>query len=228
MDKIILEAKEREIGSLSLDKLRRNDRVPGVVYGNGKKNQFIDVDSAELEKVYSKVGSNKIVSLKVGDGRAKNVIVYDVQTEPLKGKIIHIDLYNVKMDEVLRAEVPLRFVGESTAVYKDEGTLFKNLESVEVECLPSDLPENFVIDISSLDDFEKTITVADIEIPEGVKLLIENPNTLVVRVEAPRSEEELSELETPIEENLPEGVEEEEPIVLADDHEEDKDRLSMK
>jgi large subunit ribosomal protein L25 len=229
LDKIVLEAHDRElVGSGDSKKLRLSGRIPGVVYGHGKKVQHIDVDAIEMEKVYSKAGRNKMVALKIGEGRAKNVVIYAVQTEPIKGKIRHFDLYVVKMDEELRAEVPIHFTGESTAVYKDEGSLFKNLETLEVECLPANMPDGFTVDISVLDDFDKVITVADIVVPEGVKLTIEDLGTIVARVDAPRGEEELSELDEKVVEVLPEGVQEEAPEVIADIHEEDKDRLTMK
>jgi large subunit ribosomal protein L25 len=229
LDKIVLEAHDRElVGSGGSKKLRLSGRIPGVVYGHGNKVQHVDVDAIEMEKVYSKAGRNKMVALKVDEGRAKNVVIYAVQCEPVKGKIRHFDLYVVKMDEELRADVPIRFIGESTAVYKDEGTLFKNLESLEVECLPANLPDGFTVDISVLDDFDQVITVADIVVPEDVKLTIEDLDTIVARVDAPRGEDELSELDEKVVEELPEGVQEEEPIVVTDNYEEDKDRLTMK
>ena len=228
MDKYVLEARDRDLTGESLKKLRLSGRVPGVVYGHGKKVEHIDVDATELEKVYRGAGGNKIIALKVGDHRAKNVVIYATHNDPVRGKIIHFDLYLVKMDEELRAEVPIHFIGESTAVYKDEGSLLKNLESLEVECLPANLPESFVVDVSVLDDFDKSITVADIAVPEGVKLLIDNLDTVIARVERPRSDEDLAELDETISEELPEGVREEEPIVLPDVHEEDADRLTMK
>ncbi len=228
MDKIVLEAKEREITRKNLKDLRLSGRVPGVVYGHGKKIQHIDADQIELRKVYAKAGKNKIIALKVDEGRAKNVLVYGVQIDPIKGELKHFDLYILKMDEPIRTEVPLHFTGESLAVYQQEGSLLKNMESVEVEALPANLPESFVVDISVLDDFDKSITLADLEIPEGVKLISEDLSAVIAKVEAPRSDEELEELESEVTEELPEGVAEEAPEVIADNHEEDRDRLTMK
>jgi large subunit ribosomal protein L25 len=132
------------------------------------------------------------------------------------------------MDEELKAEVPLHFTGESNAVFQGEGTLVKNLEMVEVECLPGNLPESLEVDISVLDDFEKTITLADLKVPEGVKLVEEDLETLVAKVEPPRSDEEMAELDEVVEGGVPESAQEEDPVVVAEENEGDKDRRDKK
>jgi large subunit ribosomal protein L25 len=140
MEKLELKAGKRTVGGRKAEALRSDGLVPAVVYGRGVRSEPLEVESRLLEKVYAQASGNKIVALKVGDGRARNVLIYDVQRGAVKGELRHADFYVVRMDEVLKAEVPLRFVGESTAVYQDEGTLMKNVEAVEVECLPADLP----------------------------------------------------------------------------------------
>lgn len=228
MEKIQLEVKKRSVHGKGNRALRELGRVPGVVYGRGVKSESIEADQRELERVYHRAGGNKIVALKVGDGRAKNVLIQDVQLTPARGEIMHVDFHVVRMDEELKAEVPLHFVGESTAVYQQEGTLVKNLDTVEVECLPGDLPESLEVDISVLDDFEKSITLADLHLPNGVKLTEEDLATLVAKVEPPRSEAEMAELDEAAEEELPEGVQEEEPTVVSEENEGDKDRREKK
>jgi len=219
MEAIELTAEKRTVRGRKARVLRSGGKVPAVVYGRGVKSELLEVESRELEKVYAKTGGNKIVALKIGSGRARNVLIYDVQHGALRGELTHADFYVVRMDEVLRAEVPLHFAGESTAVYRDEGTLLKNMEAVEVECLPGDLPESIEVDISVLDDFEKTITLADLALPEGVKLVHEDLGALVARVEPPRSDEEMAELDQAVNEQaeLPEGVKEEAPAVVSED-----------
>lgn len=204
---IVLNAKDREQTGKAVKSLRRQGQVPAVVYGRGKDPVSLQLDAKELEKVYAKVGTSKIIGLKVGEGKSQNVLIQDVQQDVRNGAIIHTDFYAVRMDEKLRTEVPLHFTGESTAVYQLEGTLIKNLETVEVEALPSDLPESIEVDISGLDDFEKSIHVRDLPVPSGVELL-EEADELVAKVEPPRSEEEMAELDSEITEELPEGAEE--------------------
>jgi large subunit ribosomal protein L25 len=229
MEKLSLSATVRTAQGKSNKLLRSHGLVPAVSYGHGSKPESLTLESKLLEKVYSQAGGNKIISLKIGEGRAKNVLIHDVQQDVITGLIRHADLYVVRMDELIRTEIPLHFIGESTAVYQDEGTLVKNLEVIEIECLPGNLPDAFEVDISVLDDFEKSITVADLAIPEGVKILVEEPSEiLVAKVEPPRSDEEMAELEEAVSEDLPEGVQEEQPIVVKEENEGDMDRRDKK
>jgi large subunit ribosomal protein L25 len=227
MEKTVLVARSR-LAKDGLVKLRSDGRMPAVVYGHGKKSEAIDVDVIEAEKVHRQAGNNKIIGLKIDDQRMRNVLFYDAQRESIKGHMLHADFYLVKMNEELRAEVPFHFFGESTAVYRDKGILLTNMEVVEVECLPANLPDSFAVDISALDEFDKAITLRDLQLPEGVRLVGDDLDTVIVKVEAPRSDEEIADLEVPIASELPEGVQEEAPEVIADVHEEDADRLTMK
>src|ERR1700738_5284596 len=132
MDKITLTATKRiELGK-KVKKLRASGIVPAVVYGHGDKPEAISLDSKMLEKVYANAGTNKIVELKVTDGKDHNILFYDVQHNSRTGAIIHADLYRVRMDEKITTEVPIHFAGESTAVYQLEGTLLKNLETIAI------------------------------------------------------------------------------------------------
>src|SRR6185369_1285530 len=99
---------------------------------------------------------------------------------------------------------------------------------VEVECLPGDLPESLEVNISVLDDFEKTITLADLTVPEGVKLVEEDLEVIIAKVEPPRTDAELEELDEVVEGGVPEGAQEENPIVVAEENEGDKDRRDKK
>lgn len=212
MEKILLQANSRTETGKQNGRLRRAGFIPAVVYGRGKVSASIKLPVKDFERVYADAGGNKIVGLKVDEGNAANVLIHDVQTDPLTGHLTHADLYLVRMDEKIKTEVPLHFVGESTAVYQQEGTLFKNLEELEIEALPANLPESIEVDISILDDFDKTIHVSDLKIPADITLLTD-PEELVAKVEPPRSDEELEALEEEIVEELPEGAEEEEPTV---------------
>ncbi|MDB5179026.1 MAG: rplY [Patescibacteria group bacterium] len=231
MEKIELAAAKRTVLGKKAKRLRAEGKVPAVVYGKGLKSEPVELESKVIEKVFHLAGGNKIVNLQIGEGRARNVLISDVQRDSLKGGLTHVDLFVVRMDEELKAEVPLHFVGESIAVFQEEGTLLKNVEAVEVECLPGDLPEFLEVDITVLDDFEKTITLGDLKIPAGVKLVTnEELDTLVARVEPPRSDAEMEELDEAVDEanELPEGVKEEKPVVVSEENEGTKDRRDKK
>lgn len=208
MEKIILAAEKRQVKGKATRKLRVSGRIPAVIYGHGKESEAIELDEREFGKVFDKAGYNGILLVKIGEERAVNALIHEVQFSPLKREPIHADLYRVKMDELIRTTVPLHFTGESTAVFQDGGSLMTNLEEVEVEALPANLPSNIEVDISVLDDFDKSISVADLKIPADVKLITEELE-LIARVEPPRSDEELEALDEEVGEAVPEGANEE-------------------
>ncbi len=205
MDKINLEVTSRtEVGKQN-QALRKSGSVPAIAYGRGVDPLKLKVDAKSVEKAYHKAGTSRIINLKIDDQPAKNALFAEVQLNPRTDALSHIDFYLVRMDEKIRTEVPLHFVGESSLIYQDNGTLLKNLEVLEIEALPGDLPENFEVDISVLDEFEKPIHVSDLTIPQGVEVLVD-PEELVAKIEAPRSEEEIeADLAEPIEEIMPES-----------------------
>ena len=208
MDKITLKLESRDERGKANKALRQAGLTPVVVYGHGDEALSLKASSKELAKVYGAAGGSKIIGIKIDDARSKNALIHDVTHDPLTGVITHADLLTVRMDEKIKTEVPLRIIGESTAVYQDEGTLVTPLDAIEVEALPGDLPEAIEVDISILDDFEKTIQVQNLVVPAGVEVLAE-PEELVARVDRPRTDEELEELEGEVVEEKPEGVEEE-------------------
>lgn len=211
MEVVELVASKRSVVGKAVKALRQNGLVPAVVYGHEAKSEPLEISARDMERVYAQAGGNKIVALKVGSGKARNVLIHEVQTGGLRGELTHVDFYVVRMDEALSADVPLRFVGESDAVFKEDGVLVKLMESVEIECLPADLPESIEVDISVLDSFDKTITLAQLELPKGVKLAQDDLAQLVAKVEPPRTEAEMAELEASVGEALPEGAAEDQP-----------------
>ena len=207
MDKIVISAKTRDSFGKKVAELRKTGQIPAVVYGNNKDNASVEIDAKDFNKVFSQVGQSTIVELKIGDEASENVLVHDISLNPITNEINHVDFYRVNMNKTIRTEVPLHFVGESPAVFQQEGSLFKNIEEVEVETLPANLPPHIEIDISGLDDFSKSIHVSDIKVPEGVELL-EDAEQLICKVDPPRSEEEMAALDEEIGEAIPEGANE--------------------
>lgn len=227
MADITLTAEPRELVGKGVRKLREEGKVPAVAYGHGQKTVTLSLNSRELERVYAQIGSSKLVGLKVGEGRPKNALIHEVHLSGTTGAILHADFYLVRMDEELTTEVPLHFTGETPLVFQQDGSLLRNIELVEVECLPANLPETIEVDISALDEFDKAITLADLKLPKGVKLTADDLDQVVVKVEPPRSDEELAELDAPIDEaaELPEGVKEEDPAaIVAEENEGKADR----
>ncbi len=205
MEKIKLKAKKRDILGKQVAVLKRQGLIPVVLYGKGKDNISLTVERKDFERAYKLSGGSTLVLLEIEGDKAKNVLVKDVQRDPVQDKVIHADFYQVKMSEKITATVPLNFIGDAKAVIDLSGSLITNKSELEVECLPADLPHELEVDISVLEDFDSVIHVEDIKVPEGVEVK-DDIEEAVAFVEPPRSEEELAELEEPVEEGeMPEA-----------------------
>ena len=135
-------------------------------------------------------------------GKAEHpVLIREVQLHPLRDTVQHIDFLQVRMDEKIKAKVPLVFIGQSIAVKDLSGVLVRNHDELELEAFPQDLPHNVSVDIASLTDFEKVIHVKDIALPKGVTVLTE-ADEVVALVQPPRSEEELKSLSEEVKEDV--------------------------
>lgn len=206
-----LKAKVRKVKERPRD-LRSGGVVPAVLYGHKIRNVFLGIDSREFDTVFEKAGESTLVDLKIsGEKKPRQVLIKEVQRDPLSGHYLHIDFYQVKMTEEITAGVVLKFTDRAPAVENLDGVLVKNMNEIEVSCLPRDLPKEIQVSISSLKALDDLIYVRDLDIPKKVKVL-ENPDEVVVSVSPPRTEEELAELEEAVEEKLEEveGVKEEE------------------
>lgn len=184
----------------SANRVRRRGQIPGVIYGRNVASEPVAVDSREFARVFAQAGSTTLVALDV-EGTARNILIREVQYHPINDNFLHIDFYQVRMDEALHAQVPLKFVGESAAV-KDLGGIFvRNIDTVEVRALPKDLPHDLEVDVSILAKFNDTIHIADLKLPSGVAII--NAGTDVIAlVQPPRSEEELKSLEEEVKEDV--------------------------
>ncbi|MFC1700924.1 50S ribosomal protein L25 [Patescibacteria group bacterium] len=188
--------------------LRKKGLVPAILYGHKIKNIPLVVDALKLEKAYKQAGGNTLVKLKISkdnksDVEERIVLIHDISKDPVKSNFIHVDFYQVKMNEAISAEVPFVFVGESLAVERDGGLLIKTMQHIEIEALPQDLIHEIKVDISSLNTFDDKIHIKDLKIPSGVKIKAEDED-VVVLVSSPRTQEELEELEEKPEEKIDE------------------------
>jgi len=192
MTNLTLRVKKRLVFGKQNKALRKKGFIPAVVYGKKTPACSLQVDFQDFKDVYKKAGDTDIIDLIIEDGKKeqkKSVLIYNVSNHFLDGLPIHIDFYEVEMDKLITAHVPVVFVGESPAV-KLGGVLVKPTQEIEVEALPMDLPHEIVVDISTLTDFDQTLCVKDINFSPKVKVLIDE-NTPVATVNAPITEEEL-------------------------------------
>jgi len=182
------------------NKIRKEGKVPGVVYGKHFEPIAIAIDKLELDRLYRHAGTSHLIDMTAGEKKFK-ALLHNFQLHPVTGQMIHVDFIKVNMKEKIHAEVPLKFVGESHAVIQLEGSLISPIDSIEIECLPADLPAEIEVDLSVLDDFEKNIKISDLTIPAGVEVLSE-PEEIIAFVQEPRSEAELEALSEEVVEDL--------------------------
>jgi large subunit ribosomal protein L25 len=204
-----LVAKERLTIGKEVKALRRNGETPVVIYGGDRNPLALSVGSHDFELLYRKAGGNTIIAIDIeradGTKEKKNVLIHRTDIHPVTSKILHADLLQIRMDEKITTVIPLKFVGDSLAVIEQSGSMLTPLTEVEVECLPANLPHEIEVDITSLATFEDVIHVSDLQVGEGVTILTDT-ESVVAHVEAPRSDEELEELEAPVaEEEAPES-----------------------
>jgi len=182
-----LNAEKRNILGRKSGSLRKQGITPGIVYGHEFEPIPVQLNSLELEKSYRDAGESTIVGLKI-DGTEYPVLIHDVSIDPISEKIAHVDFYKVKMTEKLEASIKLVFVGESDAVKNFGAILVKNLNEIEVEALPADLPHEIEIDLSKLKNIGEDILVKDLKLSDKVEVLT-NPDEVIATVQEPRKEE---------------------------------------
>ncbi len=189
---IELKAEPREVIGKKVKRVRKTGLIPAVLYGHKIKSIAVSVSEKEFQKAFREAGETSILHL-VLDEKKHNVLIHDLALNPLGGEILHVDFYEVRMDEKLKAKIPLVFIGESLAVKNEGGVLVKAIQEVEVEALPKDLPKEILVDISVLATFDDKIQIKDLKVASEVKILAE-PKEIVALVVPPRSEKELEEM----------------------------------
>lgn len=183
-----LAAEHREVTGKKVALMRQAGRLPAVVYGHGVDSNPISIDAHDFELLRRRSGPNALVDLSIDGDKARPVLVQTIQIHPVNRRMLHVDLFVVRMTEELTVDVPLTAAGESSAVSLHGGTLLHPIESVRVRALPDHLPQSIEYSIASLTDFDTTIHVRDLVIPADVTLLTDG-DEIIARVQAPRVEE---------------------------------------
>ena len=187
--------------------LRRQGITPVHLFGHNVESVALQCDTAQLKRVLAQTGRTRLISLKVDKAkRPRNVVIREVQREPLTSELLHVDFYQVSMAEKIRVEVPIVSIGEAPALKLKENFLIQELNSLSVECLPGEIPNRVDMDLTSLTEVGQAIHVRDITLDKGGTVL-NNPEQLVVKISARHIEEEKEEVEAPAEARLPEEKE---------------------
>src|SRR5258706_12949382 len=182
----------KKVQRAEVTKLRASGRVPATIYGRLAKPQNLEISAKEIsDLIHHSVSENLLVDLSVeNDARSKRLaLVQEIQHHPLDGKVLHVDFHEVAENEKVTVQVPVETTGEAVGVKTGGGVLEHILFKLKVRSLPKDLPEQIVLDVTSL-EIGKSLHIGDIQAPPGVEIMGDKHLT-VVAVAAPRAEEEV-------------------------------------
>lgn len=184
-----LQARPRQVLGKEVRFLRRKGITPANVFGHGLTSVAVQIDTKQLRQVLSKVGTSQLIALVIdGEAEPRNVLVRDFQINPMSREVLHIDLYQVSMTERMTLNVPIVLVGESMAVKKLGGVMLQNLSSLNIECLPGDIPPAIEVDLGRLAELGDGIHVKEVSLSNAVTIL-NDPEEVIVSVIAPAAEE---------------------------------------
>ena len=206
--------KRDAFGKNASRRLRREGKVPAVLYGGDEPSTHLAIQKKDIFGILrSESGENTIFKASF-DSESKDTMIKEMQTDPVTDEILHIDLILISMDKAVRVSVPVVVVGEAVGVKTEGGFVDLITREIEVECLPGDIPEHIEVDISDL-HLHQSIKIEEMMFPKGVES-VSDPQALVVLIEAPTKEEEIA-VEVEEEEIM---AEEEQPEVIKKEKEE--------
>jgi large subunit ribosomal protein L25 len=162
-------------------RMLREGKLPAIVYGHNTDPTPITLDRLEFQKVFVKSGRTQLVDLVLDGDRTEKVLVREIQLHPRRQGPIHVDFYQVNLQEKIEVEVPVHLQGESAAVKRGDADVLHAMHSIRVECLPSDIPESFEVDITPLEEIDMELRVSDLSVPKDVTIL-EETDELVVKI----------------------------------------------
>ncbi len=204
MEEFLISANVRNVIGKQVKALRREGRLPAVMYGYGLEPIAIDLDYREASRLLAGMTSSQFIQIDV-EGTAHTALIREKQRDPIRGSLLHVDFLAVSMTEKLRASVGIELVGEAPAAREYNGIIVTNVEMLEVECLPKDLPERIIVDLSVLAEIGDAVYVREIDLPEEVAVLTDLDEVVVLVTAPVMEEEEEEELEE--EELEPEVIE---------------------
>jgi len=187
MDEVTLKANHRNILGKQVSAIRREGKLPAVIYGHHIEPVSIELNLKDTTRSLTGLAPSALITVDV-DGTTHKVLVREKQRNKITGVLLHVDFLAVSMKEKLRSEVYLEIVGVAPAIKDFDGVLVSGTDEVEVECLPQDLPERITVDISGLAKIGDGIYIRDLAVPEGVKIL-DDPDTMVALITAQAAEE---------------------------------------
>lgn len=181
MEQTPLAAQKRTVLGRKVKTLRREGLIPAHVFGHKIKTIHVQVNASDFSKVFEKVGETGIIGLSV-DGEKRPVLVRNLQTHPVSDKLLHIDFYQVNLTEKVKVDVPIEVVGESPAVEKKIGLLLTPVSEIEIEALPTDIPEKIEVNVAKLEDVGDEIKVKDLVLDQAKIKIFADPELVLAQI----------------------------------------------
>lgn len=198
----VLEATKRDVLGKQVKQLRGAGWIPGVLYGPTFESIPLQVEWIKLRQVLREAGGAHLIQLKVG-GEQHNALVRAVQRDPIRGDVLHVDFFRVRMDVMIRTETRVMLVGSDAAIVKNGGLVVLEMNTVPIECMPGDLPSQIEVDQSRLTEIGSSVLVRDLPALKGVRYMASDDDVVVYAIRAVQAEEEE---EVPVETAEPELI----------------------
>lgn len=189
MEQIELRVQNRSLVGKKTKRLRRSGLIPAILYGPRTEPISLQVKERDLRLALNRAGTNHLIVLTLDEAdEPRMTLAREVQRDVVTHSLLHVDFYEVVMTEKITADIPVTLVGESPIVARNAGLLVRGIDSVQVQCLPSQLLESIVVDVSVLEEIEQAVLVEDLEVDEFIEILT-NPEEVLVKVLPLRLEE---------------------------------------
>ncbi len=193
MEQIELRVQERSLIGKKTKRLRRSGLIPAILYGPRTEPSPLQVKERDLRLALDRAGTNHLIVLTLGEAdEPRMTLAREVQRDVVTHSLLHVDFYEVVMTEKITADIPVTLVGESPIVVRNAGLLVRGIDSVQVQCLPSQLLGSIVVDVSVLEELEQAVLVENLEVDEFIEILT-NPEEVLVKVLPLRLEELVAE-----------------------------------
>ncbi len=177
-----LKAEKREVLGKKTRFLRRQGLTPAHLFGHNIESQALQCDTTQLEKIVSRAGTTRIIDLRIGEEKQpKKVFIREIQHDSIKDYIYHVDFYQIRMEEIMKADIPVIIIGEAPAL-KGKGHILEHIiDHITVECLPDKLPPDIEVDVSTLKEVNQAIHVGQLNLGPEVTILT-SPDRIVVKI----------------------------------------------
>ena len=194
MEGLTLQVTKRDSFGKKTRFLRRQGITPVHLFGHNLESLSLQCDTAELKHIIAQTGTTRLLSLNIdADKQPRSVFIREIQKDTISGQLLHIDFYQVRKDEKIKADIPIVLVGEAPALKEKGRTLTHGVTSLSIECLPDKLPPQIEVDLSPLEEKEQAIYVRDITLSPDITLFTD-PDQMLVKVSEVRVEEVVEEV----------------------------------